>query len=101
MNDILAFQSSAEFRKWLSANHCRSPGIWLRISKKHSGHPSISYAEALDEALCHGWIDGQKQPYDDSAWLQKFTPRRPKSGWSRINTQHAERLVKAGRMKSA
>ena len=101
MNETLSFRSSSEFRKWLSANHRRSDGIWLRVFKKDSGEPSVTYAEALDEALCFGWIDGKKQRHDDSSWLQRFTPRRPKSGWSKINTQHAERLMQAGRMKPA
>ena len=101
MIEILSFRTPAEFRKWLAANHRQSDGIWLRFFKKDSGHPSVTYAEALDEALCVGWIDGQKQPRDDSSWLQRFTQRRRKSGWSRINTQHAERLMQAGRMKAA
>ena len=101
MHEILSFRSSSEFRKWLAANHRQSGGIWLRIFKKDSGKPSITYAEALDEALCFGWIDGQKQRHDDSSWRQRFTPRRAKSGWSRINTQHAERLIEAGRMQTA
>jgi uncharacterized protein YdeI (YjbR/CyaY-like superfamily) len=97
--DILSFRSPAQFRKWLAANHRRSGGIWLRICKKGAEECSVTYAEALDEALCFGWIDGQKQRHDDSSWLQKFTPRRSKSGWSKINTQHAQRLIQAGRMK--
>jgi uncharacterized protein YdeI (YjbR/CyaY-like superfamily) len=101
MNEILRFRSPLEFRKWLAANHRQSDGIWLRIFKKGTGEPSVTYAEALDEALCFGWIDAQKQPYDDSSWLQRFTRRRPKSCWSKINTQHAERLIQAGRMKAA
>ena len=101
MNDILSFRSAAEFRKWLTANHRQSDGIWLRIFKKDSGEPTVTYAEALDEALCFGWIDGQKQRHDEASWRQRFTPRRPKSGWSKINTQHAERLIKAGRMHEA
>jgi uncharacterized protein YdeI (YjbR/CyaY-like superfamily) len=101
MNEILSFRSSAEFRRWLSANHRQSDGIWLRIFKKDSGEPSVTYAAALDEALCFGWIDGQKQRHDEVSWRQRFTPRRPKSGWSRINTEHAERLIKAGRMLAA
>jgi len=101
MNEILCFRSSLEFRKWLAANHRQSDGIWLRIFKKDSGEPSVTYAEALDEALCFGWIDGLKQRHDEVSWRQRFTPRRPKSGWSRINTQHADRLMKAGRMKAA
>jgi uncharacterized protein YdeI (YjbR/CyaY-like superfamily) len=101
MNEILRFRSAAEFRKWLAANHRQSDGIWLRICKKDSSESSVAYAEALDEALCFGWIDGQKQSHDDSSWLQKFTPRRRQSGWSKINTQHAERLIQAKRMKPA
>jgi uncharacterized protein YdeI (YjbR/CyaY-like superfamily) len=101
MDKILPFRSSSEFRKWLAANHRQSNGIWLRIFKKDSGEPTITYAEALDEALCFGWIDGQKQRHDETSWLQRFTPRRPKSGWSKINTQHAERLIRGGRVKAA
>ena len=97
---ILSFRSPPKFRKWLAANHDKSDGIWLRIFKKNSETASVTYAEALDEALCFGWIDGQKQKHDDQSWLQKFTRRRAKSGWSRINTGHAERLIKAGRMKA-
>jgi uncharacterized protein YdeI (YjbR/CyaY-like superfamily) len=101
MNEILSFRSSSEFRKWLAANHRQSNGIWLRIFKKDSGEPTVTYAEALDEALCFGWIDGLKQSHDKVSWRQRFTPRRSKSGWSKINTRHAERLIKAGRMKAA
>jgi uncharacterized protein YdeI (YjbR/CyaY-like superfamily) len=101
MNEILCFRSSAEFQKWLTKNHRQSDGIWLRIFKKDSGEPTVTYAEALDEALCFGWIDGLKQRHDEVSWRQRFTPRRPRSGWSKINTQHAERLIKAGRMKAA
>jgi uncharacterized protein YdeI (YjbR/CyaY-like superfamily) len=97
---ILSFRSPAEFRKWLAAQHDASEGIWLRIFKKGSETESITYAEALDEALCFGWIDGQKKPHDALSWLQKFTRRRAKSGWSKINTGHAERLLRAGRMRA-
>ena len=99
--DTLSFPSSRDFRRWLTANHSQSDGIWLRIYKKDSGVATVSYAEALDQALCFGWIDGQKQPYDKRSWLQKFTPRRPKSGWSKNNTRHAERLMKSGDMAAA
>ena len=98
--EILRFRSSSEFRKWLAANHRQSDGIWLRIFKKDSGEPTVTYAEALDEALCFGWIDGLKQSHDELSWRQRFTPRRPKSGWSKINTGHAERLIKAARMEA-
>ena len=96
---IRGFRSPADFRKWLAANHSRTEGLWLRIFKKASGQTSITYAEALDEALCFGWIDGLKHSHDEVSWLQKFTPRRARSGWSKINTQHAERLIRAGQMQ--
>jgi len=99
--EILFFRNAAEFRKWLAANHRQAEGIWVRISKKNSAKSSVTYAEALDEALCFGWIDGQKQPQDDSSWLQGFSRRRPKSGWSKINTKHAERLIAKKKMKPA
>ena len=98
---IRGFRSPADFRKWLAANHSRSEGLWLRIFKKASGRPSITYPEALDEALCFGWIDGLKHSHDEVSWLQKFTPRRARSGWSKINTQHAERLIRAGQMQAS
>lgn len=101
MNETLSFRTPSAFRKWLAANHRQPEGIWLRIFKKDSGEPSVTYAEALDEALCVGWIDGQKQRHDDFSWLQRFTPRRAKSNWSKINTKHANRLTQAGRMKAA
>jgi uncharacterized protein YdeI (YjbR/CyaY-like superfamily) len=101
MNEILRFRSAPEFRKWLAAHHHQSEGIWLRIFKRDAGEPSVSYAEALDEALCFGWIDGQRRSHDESSWLLRCTRRRPKSAWSKINTQHAERLIQAGRMNAA
>jgi len=99
--EIMSCTSSAEFRAWLRDNHSQSDGIWLRVYKKNSGVASVTYAEALDQVLCFGWIDGQKKPYDDQSWLTRFTPRRPKSGWSRINTQHAQRLIESGEMAPA
>ncbi|MCU1480179.1 MAG: hypothetical protein JWQ19_965 [Subtercola sp.] len=87
--------------EWLAANHDSSPGIRLAIAKKGGDHPSVSYAEALDEALCHGWIDGQKGSLDEHHFLQNFGPRRPQSLWSKINVDKAEALVAAGRMKAA
>src|SRR5262245_41225507 len=97
---VLAFASAGKWGAWLAKNHARSTGIWLRIFKKGSDTPTVTYSEALDEALCHGWIDSQKRPGDEQSWLQRFGPRRPRSGWSRINTSHAERLIKARRMKA-
>src|SRR5579863_993021 len=98
---ILHFKTSADFRFWLDKNHAKSDGLWLRIFKKDVGEKSVTYAEALDQALCQGWIDGQKKPFDQLSWLQKFTPRRARSGWSKLNTQHVERLTKAGAMAPA
>ena len=98
---IMSFASAPELRAWLAKNHGRSKGILLRIYKKQSGTVSVSYVEALDQALCYGWIDGQKLPGDKQSWLQTFTPRRPRSGWSKKNTGHAERLIKSGEMTAA
>jgi uncharacterized protein YdeI (YjbR/CyaY-like superfamily) len=101
LTEIMSFPSSRNFRAWLAQNHSQSDGIRLRIYKKNSGVMSVAYAEALDQALCFGWIDGRKEAHDGQSWLQKFTPRRPKSGWSKKNTEHAERLIKSGEMTSA
>ncbi len=98
---VESFASQAKFRTWLKTHHTTSPGIWLKLHKKASGLPSATYAEALEEALCFGWIDGQKKPFDANSWLQRFTPRRPKSNWSQVNTQHVARLIAAGRMTPA
>src|SRR5579871_3124563 len=99
--DGTAFRSAREFRAWLAKEHRRADGVVLRISRKGSGVASITYAQALDQALCFGWIDGQKLPLDETAWLQKFGPRRSKSKWSKKNTEHVERLVRTGRMTAA
>jgi uncharacterized protein YdeI (YjbR/CyaY-like superfamily) len=98
---IQSFPSAADLRIWLSENLSQSEGIWLRFFKKGSGKKSVSYAEALDEALCFGWIDAQKKKGDVHSWLQRFCPRRPQSKWSKNNTQHVERLIKIGKMTSA
>ena len=98
---IISFESPSKWAEWLEVNPTEPSGVWLRFFKKNSGILSITYAEALDEALCYGWIDGQVKKYDEKSWLQKFTPRRAKSLWSKINTQHVERLVNAGKMKAA
>lgn len=95
------FQSAQEFRIWLAREHHRANGVLVQIFKKNSGVVSITYAEALDQALCFGWIDGLKLPLDAKSWVQKFTPRRPKSGWSKKNTEHVDRLTRAGRMTPA
>jgi uncharacterized protein YdeI (YjbR/CyaY-like superfamily) len=95
---LLPFKTPRAFAAWLKRNHARSPGLWLKLAKQ-GAHPSISYAEALEEALCWGWIDGQKKAFDDAWWLQKFTPRGPRSIWSQINRDKALALSAAGRMQ--
>ncbi|HTI70954.1 MAG TPA: YdeI/OmpD-associated family protein [Candidatus Limnocylindria bacterium] len=99
--ETVSFVSLAEWEKWLDQNHQSSGGVWLRIFKKDSGQPTVTYAEAVDGALCYGWIDGLKQAHDEVSWRQRFTPRRPKSIWSKINTGHVERLISLGKMKPA
>ncbi|MCG6145835.1 YdeI/OmpD-associated family protein [Leptospira bandrabouensis] len=96
----LEFKTQNKFENWLKKNHENSIGIWLRIFKKDTGLKSISYSEALDVALCYGWIDSQKQKFDEQSWLQKFSPRTAKSIWSKVNTGHVERLINEGKMKS-
>jgi uncharacterized protein YdeI (YjbR/CyaY-like superfamily) len=98
---ILPFEDQSAWAAWLADNHATLPGVWLRLAKKATGTPSVSYAEALEVALCYGWIDGQKQAYDDAWWLQKFTPRGPKSIWSNINKQKAQALIDSGQMQPA
>lgn len=98
---ILPFASPAEWEAWLEANHTDSSGVWLKLAKKETGIPSITYAEALDVALCFGWIDGQKDKFDDQYWLQRFTPRRKQSKWSAVNRDKALALIDAGRMRPA
>ena len=95
---IRSFRNEAAFEKWLSANHARETEIWLRIYKKDSGVPTVTHPQALDVALCWGWIDGLRKSFDDKAFLQRFSPRKPKSIWSQINRGHIARLTKAGRM---
>lgn len=96
-----SFRSASALRAWLAKEHARAPGLLLRIYKKDAGVASVTYAEALDQALCFGWIDGQKLPLDEKSWLQKFTPRRANSRWSRINVAHVDRLTRDGRMTAA
>ena len=98
---IIEFETAETFETWLVRNHDDSKGLWIKIFKKDSKKKTISYAEALDLALCYGWIDGQKQAFDEQAWLQKFCPRREKSIWSKINIGHVERLINEGRMSPA
>jgi uncharacterized protein YdeI (YjbR/CyaY-like superfamily) len=98
---ILPFASKKKWADWLARQHDESAGLWLKLGKKESGIASVTYEEALDVALCYGWIDGQKKGFDDRYWLQKFTPRGPRSIWSKINTEKAEKLIASGDMRSA
>ncbi|TGK88523.1 bacteriocin-protection protein, YdeI/OmpD-associated family [Leptospira bourretii] len=95
----IEFKTQNKFEAWLNKNYDKSNGIWLKIFKKDSGIKTISYSEALDVALCYGWIDSQKQTFDEQAWLQKFSPRTAKSIWSKVNIGHVERLSNQGKMK--
>lgn len=96
---IHAFEDSAAFRDWLAVNHASQPELWLKIFKKGSGQKTISWNEAVVEALCWGWIDGVKKSFDDESYLQRFTPRRKGSNWSKRNREHVERLITEGRMQ--
>ena len=98
---IKLFHDQKSWDSWLARNGASKPGLWLRIAKKDSGLTSVNYAEALDVALCHGWIDGQKLPENARTWLQKFTPRRARSIWSKINCEKTRALRAAGRMRPA
>jgi uncharacterized protein YdeI (YjbR/CyaY-like superfamily) len=98
---VYLFANQKAWATWLAKNHASSSGVWLRIAKKGGDVKSVSYAEALETALCYGWIDGQKQTFDDATWLQKFTPRGAKSIWSKINREKAEQLITSGKMQSA
>ena len=95
------FKTKSDWATWLEKNHHKSAGLWLRLAKKDSGLKSVTYKEALEVALCHGWIDGQKRPENERTWLQRFTPRSTKSIWSKINRESAERLIANGAMKTA
>jgi uncharacterized protein YdeI (YjbR/CyaY-like superfamily) len=98
---VLGFADAGAWESWLAQQHASSPGVWLKIAKKGSGATGVSYPEALEVALCYGWIDGQKGALDDEYWLQRFTPRKPGSRWSKINTEKAAELIEAGRMRPA
>ncbi|HEU4702003.1 MAG TPA: YdeI/OmpD-associated family protein [Conexibacter sp.] len=98
---VLPFASGQAWEAWLEREHASAPGVWLKLAKKESGIASVTYAEALDVALCFGWIDGQRRAFDATWFLQRFTPRTRGSRWSKINTEHAERLIAAGHMRPA
>ena len=95
---IRGFKNASVFETWLAKHHARESELWLKIHKKDSGLPTVTYAEALDVALCWGWIDGLRKSFDESSFLQRFTPRKPKSVWSQINRPHVARLIASGRM---
>lgn len=98
---IAHFKGPREWERWLAKNHAASPGLWLKIAKQAAGVESVSYADALEIALCYGWIDSQKGRYDERFFLQKFTPRGSRSIWSKINREKALALIESGRMKPA
>ncbi len=95
---IKSFRTEAAFATWMKANHARETELWLKIHKKDSGLPTVTSAQALDVALCWGWIDGIRKPFDTQSFLQRYTPRRARSIWSQINRDHVARLTAAGRM---
>ncbi|SRR5579864_1105377 len=100
-SEIRLFAKPADWEAWLAENHRSSQGLWLRLAKKGSGLRSVNYAEALEVALCYGWIDGQKLGESEQAWLQRFLPRSDRSIWSRINREKVQALIASGRMKPA
>jgi hypothetical protein len=101
LDPVLSFPSPAAWADWLAREHARSSGVWLKVARKESGAGGVGYQEALDVALPYGWIDGRKRRLDDRHWLQRFTPRGPRSGWSKVNRERVERLIEAGEMRPA
>ncbi|EQA44136.1 bacteriocin-protection protein, YdeI/OmpD-associated family [Leptospira broomii serovar Hurstbridge str. 5399] len=97
----IAFRSQKEWEKWLKGNHSAMAGVWLKFAKKKSGIETVTYEEAIEIALCYGWIDSHKKPFDTLHWIQKFSPRGARSIWSKINRDKAEKLIASGKMKSA
>jgi uncharacterized protein YdeI (YjbR/CyaY-like superfamily) len=98
---VVAVDTQKAWSQWLRRNHTSTDGVWLRFFRKDSGRQNLTYEQALEEALCYGWIDGQAKPNDDISWLQKFTPRRPRSVWSKRNRDRVARLITEGLMKPA
>ncbi len=95
------FKTQADFRRWLEKNGTKAKELWVGFYRKDSGKAGITYAQALDEALCFGWIDGIRKSVDDQSYTNRFTPRRPKGNWSKVNTGHVERLTRTGMMTPA
>jgi uncharacterized protein YdeI (YjbR/CyaY-like superfamily) len=100
-DDPLSFARADALWDWLSLHHATAPALWLRLWKKDSGTPSVTWEECVVAALAHGWIDGLKRPGDERSWLQRISPRKPRSAWSQKNRAHAERLIAEGRMQPA
>lgn len=98
---VLPFETAAAFERWLAKEHRRATVVWIKHAKKGTGIPSITWSEAVDVALCYGWIDGQSKSLDDRHFVQRYTPRRATSVWSKLNRERVERLIAAGRMQSA
>ena len=98
---VIAFESEAAWEAWLAGQHATANGVWVKIAKKSTGIPTVTHAQALEVALCYGWIDGQRNRFDDQWFLQRFTPRRRRSNWSKINRDKVERLIAEGRVRPA
>ena len=98
---ILSFETQADWEAWLEENHATAKGVWLKLAKKGSGKTTLDRAQALENALCFGWIDGQADKFDEQYWLQRYSPRRPKSIWSKINVDQALALIAQGKMRPA
>ncbi|MEO8590858.1 MAG: YdeI/OmpD-associated family protein [Flavobacteriales bacterium] len=98
---VVLFETATEWNTWLRKNHAKAKGIWLRLGKKNSGLRSVSYFDAVEVALCHGWIDAKKMRYDEQSSIQRFTKRGPRSGWSKINREKALALIDVGLMTAA
>lgn len=101
IEDAVFFASAQEWEEWLEANHASAGEVWIKLAKKSSGIPSLGYPDITDVGLCYGWISGQRLPLDDTYYLQRYVPRRPKSNWSKLNREAAERLIAEGRMRPA
>ena len=98
---VMSFPSREDWEAWLDAHHGSARGVWVKFARKGSGIATVSYGDAVEVALCYGWIDGQKDKLDDRYWLQRFGPRAPRSKWSRLNSRKAEELIETGKMKPA
>ncbi|HEX6416151.1 MAG TPA: YdeI/OmpD-associated family protein [Candidatus Saccharimonadales bacterium] len=98
---VITFSDADEWRKWLESNHESAAGVWIKIAKKATGIPTVTHEQALDDALCFGWIDGQRRSYNEQYFIQKFTPRTKRSIWSKRNQEFVARLIKEGRMRPA